>query len=229
MGTVPAVLEAAARFGLDLIAITDHDEVRGALKARDLAHRYGVHVVPGVEVATAEGHLLALFVEETPQRGLALEATLGQIGELGGLAIAAHPTARWVHSLGADTIRRALRDRDAARVLVAIEAYNAGLPRLSQNHAASLLAAETGLACVANTDSHMLWTIGLCSSHFPGVSPEHLRAALLARMTRPIINQRPGNWLPSFATQQVLRRLGWAHSAPQPGMDAILTRLSRVK
>ncbi len=63
MGTVPAVLEAARQAGLDIIAITDHDTLTGARQARELAPRYGVGVIPGVEITTAEGHLLAYWIE----------------------------------------------------------------------------------------------------------------------------------------------------------------------
>ena len=58
--TVEAVLKQAAHIaGLDVIAITDHDEIQGALEAVDLAPRYGIEVIPGCEISTADGHLLA--------------------------------------------------------------------------------------------------------------------------------------------------------------------------
>ncbi len=61
---VEAVLEyVATRTDLRVIAITDHDTIEGALKARRLAPAYGIEVIVGEEVSTAEGHLLALFIE----------------------------------------------------------------------------------------------------------------------------------------------------------------------
>ena len=53
--------------GLDIVAITDHDEIRGALAARDYAARrgYRVQVVTGTEVTTRGGHLLCYGVERT--------------------------------------------------------------------------------------------------------------------------------------------------------------------
>src|SRR5438067_10924930 len=49
---------------LDVIAVTDHDETTAALEAREYAarKRYRVQIVPGGEVSTRDGHLLALFV-----------------------------------------------------------------------------------------------------------------------------------------------------------------------
>src|SRR5207244_3999810 len=67
LGTPHAVVEAALALGLDVIAITDHDSVQGALEARELVARagYPIDVIVGTEVTTARGvHLLALFVEE---------------------------------------------------------------------------------------------------------------------------------------------------------------------
>ncbi|NTW12340.1 MAG: PHP domain-containing protein, partial [Anaerolineales bacterium] len=62
--SVPAVLKRAAQIGLDVIAVTDHDEIAGSLKALELAPAYGVEVIPGTEVTTSEGDLLALNVTE---------------------------------------------------------------------------------------------------------------------------------------------------------------------
>jgi len=208
MGTVPAVLEAARRAELDIIAITDHDELRGALQGRDLAPRYGIGVVPGVEITTSEGHLLAYWIERPVPASRPLIEILLRVGEQGGLCVAPHPTAQWVPSLGAAAIWRALRHPDAARILVGIEIYNLGLPRLVNNRGAQALGRETGLAQLANTDSHMLWTIGLCASEFPGTSPQALRHALEQRLTRPVIGQRPAVFMASWLAQWSVRLAG---------------------
>src|SRR5690348_10715234 len=61
-----AILEAAERSGLDVIALTDHDDIRASFQARDEAARRGsrVSVITGSEVTTRSGHLLALFIED---------------------------------------------------------------------------------------------------------------------------------------------------------------------
>jgi predicted metal-dependent phosphoesterase TrpH len=226
---VPAVLEAARRAGLDLIAITDHDDLRGARQARDLGPRYGIGVIPGVEITTAEGHLLAYWVERPVPAGRPLIETLLRVGEQGGLCVAAHPTAQWVSSLGATRVHQALRHPDARRVLVGIEVYNIGLPRLVNNRAAQALGRETGLAQLANSDSHMLWTIGLCHSEFPGVSPQALRHALELHTTRPVIRQRPAGFLASWVAQWSVRLAGFGYWSAQPGGAITLRRLSAVQ
>ena len=87
--TIRAILKQAADVKLNLIAVTDHDEIRGSLEACDLAPKYGLEAIPGLEVSTKDGHLLALYVEQSPPSGLSLIDTLAAIGELGGIAIAA--------------------------------------------------------------------------------------------------------------------------------------------
>ncbi|HMV28934.1 MAG TPA: PHP domain-containing protein, partial [Anaerolineales bacterium] len=91
--TVPAVLRRAKEIGLNVIAITDHDEIAGALEGVKLASHYGVEVISGSEITTAEGDLLALNIREKIQPGLSLIETLLRVNEQGGVAVAAHPMA----------------------------------------------------------------------------------------------------------------------------------------
>ena len=228
MGTVPAVLESASRTDLNLIAITDHDEIRGALEARDLAPRYGLTVVPGTEVTTAEGHLLALFVEQRIPQGEPLIDTVLRVGDLGGICIAPHPMALWVPSLSDRSIYRALAHPVASKTLVGVEVYNAGLPYLPNNGRAAALGNITGLAKVANSDSHLLWTIGLSSTEFPGGSAQHLRQAIEQRLTRPLIRKRPMGFYLSFLKGVILREAGLAYWTSQPGDRIVLRRLGTV-
>jgi predicted metal-dependent phosphoesterase TrpH len=64
--TVRAILKHASDVGLDVIAVTDHDDIRGSLEARELAPQYGIEAIPAVEISTKDGHLVALFVESLP-------------------------------------------------------------------------------------------------------------------------------------------------------------------
>jgi predicted metal-dependent phosphoesterase TrpH len=88
--SVPAVLRHAKQIGLEVIAITDHDEITGSLKALELAPDYGLEVIPGIEVTSAEGDLLALSITENIPRDLPLIETVLKVHELGGFCIAPH-------------------------------------------------------------------------------------------------------------------------------------------
>jgi predicted metal-dependent phosphoesterase TrpH len=184
--TVPAVLRRAKQIGLDVIAITDHDELTGALKALKLAPDYGLEVIPGIEVTTAEGDLLALNITENIPRDLPLMETVLKVRELGGFCIAPHPTARGMgmKSLSAYSILKAIRNPDVARTLIAIETYNATLIDRKSNHYAHLLANRLDIARTASSDAHVLETIGLGATEFDGHTAEDLMIALRKGGTR---------------------------------------------
>ena len=106
--SVPAVLTHAKQIGLDVIAITDHEDALGGLLARDLAVKrgYRFEVIVGAEITTLQGHVLALFVEQTPPSFRRVESTLEMIHTQGGLAVAPHPLSWLTRSLGARTLNR---------------------------------------------------------------------------------------------------------------------------
>ena len=177
---MPAVLKRARQTGLDVIAITDHDEIAGSLKALELAAAYGIDVIPGIEVTTAEGDLLALNVVETVQRNLPLMETVLRVGELGGFCIAPHPMAGefGMKSLSAYSILKALRDPDVPRILIAIETYNATTLDKMSNHYARVLAERLDIAQTASSDAHVVEAIGLGATEFDGHTAQDLVAAL---------------------------------------------------
>jgi predicted metal-dependent phosphoesterase TrpH len=178
--SVLAVLTRAREIGLDVIAITDHDEIAGALKALELAPQYGVEVIPGSEVTTAEGDLLALNIIQKIQPGRPLIETVLKVGELGGFCIAPHPMAGGLgmKSLSAYSIFRALRNPQAARILIALEAYNAtALDKLS-NHYARILAERLNITKTGSSDAHVVEAIGLGATEFEGYTAQQLLHAL---------------------------------------------------
>jgi predicted metal-dependent phosphoesterase TrpH len=178
--SVPAVLKRAKQIGLDILAITDHDEIQGALKAVELAPRFGIEVIPGIEITTAEGDLLALNITEMVERGQTLIDTVLKVGELGGFCIAPHPMAGGfgMKSLSAYSIMKALRNRDVARVLIGIETYNAtALDRMS-NHYAHILGEHLGIAKFGNSDAHVAEAIGLGATEFEGHTSKDLLRAI---------------------------------------------------
>jgi predicted metal-dependent phosphoesterase TrpH len=184
--SVTDVLRKAKQLGLDVISITDHDEIAGALEAQKLAAHFGVEVIPGIEITTAEGDLLAYFITEKVQAGLSLVDTVLKVRELGGVCIAAHPMSNgWgMNSLNADTIIQALKNPEVAETLIGIEAYNGtSIDRMS-NHYARILAMRLKIANTGNSDAHILDTIGFGATEFEGNSIQDLLAALKNRATK---------------------------------------------
>ncbi len=163
---VEAVLEyVATRTDLRVIAITDHDTIEGALKARRLAPAYGIEVIVGEEVSTAEGHLLALFIERPLAPKQPAATTIAAVHAQSGLCIAAHVSHDWP--------------------LDAIEGFNASLWLPRANLAAAATGAVLGLPLIGGSDSHHPATIGLGYTLFPGHTAADLRYAIRTRVTRP--------------------------------------------
>jgi len=178
--SIPAVLARARRAGLDVIAITDHDEINGALKALELAPSYDVEVIPGIEITTAEGDLLALNITQKIDPGMSLVETVLSVGDAGGFCIAPHPMASGfgMKSLNAYSILAALRNPDVVQTLIAIETYNATAIDRMGNHYARILAERIKITQTGSSDAHVLEAIGLGTTEFEGKTVKELVHAL---------------------------------------------------
>lgn len=167
---------------LDVIAVTDHDETSASLEAREWAVRnaYRIQVVPGVEVSTLDGHLLALFIEERPPALRGLLTTAEWVVGQGGLCVAPHPFTRWTHSLS----RRSLSLAIADGLMAGVEVLNASLAGRASRRPALTLASQHGLAEIGSSDAHMLCMIGLARTRFAGRTPADLRRAIEGSTTQ---------------------------------------------
>ena len=211
--SVAAVLQHAKGIGLDVIAITDHNEIDGALEALDLASEFGIEVIPGIEISTLEGDLLALFVTQKIQRDQPLLDTVLKVGELGGICIAPHPMddGYRMHSLGSYPIMKALRNPDAAKVLVAIETYNATILDRTSNGYARILAEHLEIAQTGSSDAHVLSAMSLGSTEFPGHTRKDLLAALRNGTTVPRKGEEwnalriLGSWVVNYYGNKLIR------------------------
>jgi hypothetical protein len=181
IGARELVDHVEAHTDLDVIAVTDHDETSAAAEAREWAVRrgYRLQVIPGVEVTTRDGHLLALFVEERPPALWSLRQTAEWVVARGGLCLAPHPLTRWTHSLTARSLTPAIE----ADLLTGVEVLNSSLAGRGSRPHALALAQQHGLAEVGASDAHMVAMIGLARTRFPGHTAEDLRAALVQRTT----------------------------------------------
>ncbi|QAU12303.1 histidinol-phosphatase [Halorubrum sp. BOL3-1] len=184
---VELILEHAAEIGLDAVVITDHDVIRESKRAAEVAAEYGLIGIPGVEVSTAHGHLLAVGVDRMPPRGRPYAETVRRIHEQGGVAVVPHPFQRSRHGVRRRDIPTPGPDREGddaetggetpdsaadsepgpgvARVasateVDAIEVFNAWLFTGSRNRRARRFAAEHGYPGVAASDAHHLQYVG---------------------------------------------------------------------
>ncbi len=184
--TVPAVLRRAHEIGLDVIAITDHDEIGGALQAVKIAPHYGIEVIPGIEITTAEGDLLALNITEKVSPGLSLIETILNVRELGGVCIAPHPLAggMGMKSLSALSILKALCCKEVTDTLIGIETYNGTAIDRVSNHYARIFANGLDIAQTGSSDAHVLDTLGFGVTEFEGNTAGEFLKALKNKTTK---------------------------------------------
>ncbi len=152
---VELLLATAQTQGLGAIAVTDHNEISGALEARAQSEAAGVKVIVGEEVKTAEqGEVIGLFIEEKIPRGLSLEETVAEIKRQGGLVYVPHPFDR-MHSVpDYEHLRTILDDVDA------IEVFNPRVAIGAFNEEAVRFAAKYRVVAGAGSDSHVAQGLG---------------------------------------------------------------------
>jgi glycosyltransferase involved in cell wall biosynthesis len=150
---VEVLLAQARARGLGAIAVTDHNEISGALEARAKAN--GFKVIVGEEVKTAEqGEVIGLFIEEKIPRGLTLEQTIAEIKRQGGLVYVPHPFDR-MHSVpDYEHLLAVIDDVDA------IEVFNPRIAISEFNEEAVRFAAKYHIPAGAGSDAHVPQGLG---------------------------------------------------------------------
>ncbi len=187
LDTVEAIIDFAEyQTDLDLIAITDHDEVAAGLVGREYARQrgYRVQVVPGVEITTRGGHLLALNVEQSFRMLQPLEQSVDEVLAAGGICIAPHPYSWLTTSIGERGLRRLLPAAGAAK-LAGIEVWNPSLAgKVCHERTKLANLKQWHLAEVGGSDAHAAAFVGSAFTTFPGRTWDDFQAALDARTTR---------------------------------------------
>ncbi len=147
---VELIMEQAADIGLDSVVITDHDEIQASVEAAELAEEYDLIGVPGIEVSTKAGHLLAIGVEEKIPKNQSLDKTVEKVRELGGAAVIPHPFQRTRHGIKKKKINK----------LDAIETYNSWIFTGYRNRRAKKFAEKRNIPGIASSDAHSIKSIG---------------------------------------------------------------------
>jgi predicted metal-dependent phosphoesterase TrpH len=193
------LVRMAKERGMDCIAVTDHNTVRGGLAVREIAD---FQVIVGEEVRTAEGEVLGLFLTEDVPRGLSAKETIARIREQGGVAGVPHPF---------DSLRSALHItamRELMDQIDFIEALNARIIFGMHNKLAVEFARRHGKPMSAASDAHSGREVGRAYVEMRpfGTSAEFLESlrggSLVGRLSSPLIHM-----LSRYAA--VRRLLGW--------------------
>ncbi len=150
-GRVPPekIAKYAKKIGLDAVAITDHNEIKGAIKAKNAGI---LPVMVGIEVSSKDGHILGYGVDCIIPRGLSAAETVEKIHECGGLAVIAHPFRFW-SGVGRKVAEEIVNKVDA------VEIFNSRCNATS-NKKAQEFARLHKKSGTAGSDAHNLERIG---------------------------------------------------------------------
>jgi hypothetical protein len=177
-----AIIRSAKKAGLDGFALTDHNTCDGCRYLRDKGLLRedgeavdGFLVIPGVEISTAEGHLLCLGVWlPNGLKGIPAKEAIAMVRAQNGLAIPAHPY---------DRMRAGIREAHLDELeMDALEVFNAATALQRHNESAKAYATRRGLPMTAGSDAHYHRAVGRSYTVFPA---EALNvSAVLASLSR---------------------------------------------
>jgi len=150
--SIEAILKQAQEVGLDGIAITDHNSVQSYSVASKLAEELGLDliIVPGAEISTSEGHLIALGTTKLSPFGIPANDVIELVHDNGGIVVAPHPYAFF---------RKGIRNLQAIR-LDAVETFNSKHLFGLSNYLAYRSALRLNLGVTGGSDSHKVETVG---------------------------------------------------------------------
>lgn len=170
----------AVERGLTHVAVTNHNNVEGAIAVRDKVAELGMgdrlHVILGEEVSTADGEVVGLFLHTTIPRGLSADETADEIHRQGGLVSIPHAydPFRGSHIREAPLLALA----EAGKIDM-IEVFNCRVTLQRHNQRAAELAARYGIPGIAASDSHSGMEVAMAFNAMPLFdSADTLRAAL---------------------------------------------------
>jgi hypothetical protein len=223
---VEVLLATAREQGLGAIAVTDHNEISGALEARRQAEGSGPHppvkVIVAEEIKTAEqGEVIGLFIEEKIPRGLSLRETVAEIHRQGGLVYVPHPFDR-MHSVPDYEHLLPIVDE-----VDAIEVFNPRVAIGAFNDEASRFAAKYRIPAGAGSDSHVAQGLGSVRNRMrdfdgPAEFLQSLRDAEIITRPSSLLYVQALKFLQTRATPPAarraskarrLKRLGRAHGS----------------
>lgn len=162
--TLDEIVESVVEAGIDVLCVTDHNAIDGAVRLRRILEGDGVcRVIVGEEVRTHTGEIIGLFLSERIPFGAPAAETARQIRAQGGVVYVPHPF---------DPMRRniteaSLDEITAAGLVDAIEAHNSKTSLSSLNARATRYGIDHGLALGSGSDAHVPLALGSAYVEMP--------------------------------------------------------------
>jgi predicted metal-dependent phosphoesterase TrpH len=201
LSTPKSMFKKALARGLVGLIITDHDTVRHWPSCLEAARRYDMATAFGVELSTAQGHLLAYFGYDAKPRSIARALKLDEgslhywhattvikrIRELGGAAIIPHPFGPF-YPMGGDFFGE----------VDGVEEYNAWVFKDSRHSRNAFgCGKKHHIAAIGGSDSHYPYTLGFGATAVPRetdfTKPDWWLQCVAERTTRPVVRQTIGH------------------------------------
>lgn len=161
-------IRTAIERGLTHVAVTNHNNVEGAIAVRDKVRELGLDdrltVILGEEVSTSDGEVVGIFLARTIPRGLSADATADAIHAQGGLVSIPHPFDPFRGSHIREAPLEALAE---AGKIDMIEVFNSRVTFARHNQAAAEFAARHGIPGIAASDSHSRFEIAMSFNALP--------------------------------------------------------------
>jgi predicted metal-dependent phosphoesterase TrpH len=201
MTTPEALVRRCQDVGLNCIAVTEHNNIQGALAVQALA---SFMVIVGEEIKTTHGEITGLFLTEEVPRGLSPLETVKRIKGQGGLVSLPHPFDR----LGRSPLDPEYID-DLLSSVDIVEAFNARTTLLRDNARGHRLGVDHDLLVTAVSDAHTLGELGRTYTELPdfngtaeGFKTALADARLIERRSNPLVHL--------YSTLNKFRHRRWA-------------------
>ncbi|HSW58449.1 MAG TPA: PHP domain-containing protein [Dehalococcoidales bacterium] len=157
--TLEQIIETCLKKNINCVALTDHNEIEGALKLQKMAP---FKVIVGEEILTTSGEVMGLFLTSRIPRDLPLEEVIRRIKDQGGLVCAQHPFDKFrSDALQADVMEKFKEQIDL------VEVFNARTPLNITSEKARQFAEKNHLPASAGSDAHSASEIGIAYVELP--------------------------------------------------------------
>jgi predicted metal-dependent phosphoesterase TrpH len=204
------MIETCRRKGIDRIAITDHNTAEGALALAAMAPEL---IIPGEEIMTPQGEILAFFVRETIPPGLSPAETIRRLRDQGAVISVSHPY---------DRLRKgAWEEPDLLQIVDAVDAieiFNARCIYAEDNAKALAFAQAHDKPGTVGSDAHIAYELGRATLHMqPFEGPADFYESL--KTARAVTRISPA-WVHLFSTYaKYQRKLGLSKMPGRPTGD----------
>ncbi|MDQ4036596.1 MAG: PHP domain-containing protein [Chloroflexota bacterium] len=173
-------IEKAIERGLTHVAVTNHNNIEGAIAVRDKVADLNLGnkltIIIGEEVSTADGEVVGIFLTKTIPRGLSAKETADEIHRQGGLVSIPHPFDPF---RGSHIREGPLRNLAELGKIDMVEVFNCRVTLQRHNQEAAEFARRYGIAGIAASDSHSSFEVAMAFNALPAFDSAHeLKAAL---------------------------------------------------